>query len=513
MNINKINTLPHQNQANINFSGKTYSDLTQVEDLPCAICGKKMYTKKELEYILDSFTPSISSVLKDKSFERYKNTNAYALLEELAKKHPKTPIKNAIKDQDFQITFQFAPEYTQHILTEIVAKASKTRILAPAAIKKLEKLKPYYAKEEVEIINTMAKYAEKYPDKTFSEIFSMPEVFNFHLENIRNYKNSRLPKVNKIMKDISNLAKQLPTDEQDEVKIIEDDVVRPLIDRIFFNPYMRNKNNEILTDIYTGQQLYRENYAYRTETKKINILNQYADLWEHSSRPDIMKKIYKLAEQLPFDTSLVDFFILDSVKKDKTDRDIIWSLLNEVSTSYDHIIPRSKDGSNDLSNGLRVHKYCNEERDVIPYSIFCNYKVDLNENIQKQISKISSLITHEKLLNSDDYPVSLKENMLEASNGKIKIDTDEFVKDYKRMISKKDSQIKESKERLFRIVEHYRKINNSISQKIEELSKEIEELRENKTKNRKLISNAQKCLEVLMYEEVKNDRKSENISG
>ena len=60
---------------------------------------------------------------------------------------------------------------------------------------------------------------------------------------------------------------------------------------------------------------------------------------------------------------------------------------------------------------------------------------------------------------------------------------------------------------LFAIVEHYRKINNSISEKIEDLTKEIEELKENKKTNKKLIKNAHKCLEVLMHEEIKLEKK------
>lgn len=496
---------------NISFTNRTspkkYQNLSGVENLPCAICGNRMYTKKELEYILDSFTPSIASVFKDKEFESYKDTNAYSLLKELAKKHPKTPIKNAVKDEDFTIKFQFLPEYTQQVITEIVAKASKNKIIAANVIKKIEKLKPAFGEEEVDIFNALKKYAEKYPDKSFSEIFSLSEVYQTHLENIRSYKSSRFPKVNEIMENIRTLGKQLPVEEQDELSIIENEVVRPLIDRIFFNPYLRNKNKEILTDIYTGEQLYRENYAYRTLTKKINILSQYEDLRKHSSNPKVMAKICELAKELPFETRLVDFFILDAAKNHKSDRDIIWDLLSRVVNSYDHIIPRSKDGSNDLSNGLRVHKYCNEERDVIPYSIFSMYKVGLNENIQKQISKISSLITNEKLLNSDEYPTSVRETLLEASDGRIIIDTDSFVKNYQNMIAKKAKGINESKERLFAIVEHYRKINNSISEKIEDLTKEIEELKENKKTNKKLIKNAHKCLEVLMHEEIKLEKK------
>ena len=511
MYVNSINLLPQKVSFNGRLTDKIYQDLNQVEGLPCAICGKRMYTQKELEYILDSFSPSMSEVMKDPRLSDYKNTNAYSILCGLAKKHPKTPLKNAISDPDFKVKFQFLPEYTQQTFYDIVAKTSNVKILASDAIKKIEKLKSVYPEDEVEIIDTLKNYAEKYPDKSFHEIFRLPEVFNFHLGNIRNYKSSRLSEVDKIMSAIQSLSAQLPKHEQEEIRVIENEVVRPLINRVYRNSYIRSENNEKLKDYYTGKQLSKNNYALRTLTKRINILSQYDDLLRHSSKPDVVKKIRALAEKLPFKTDLVDFYILDSVKNSKTDKDIIWDLLNLVANSYDHIIPRSKNGSNDLSNGLRVHKVCNEERDVIPYSVYSDYRLDLNQNLQKQISTISSLITHEKLLDNDDYPIILAESMSEASNGKIQINTSKFVKAYKQMLDQKMLDINKSKERLSNIVENCRRTNNLISKKIEDLKKEIENLERKKETNRKIIKNAQKCLQQIMYDDVNLTRKYEDM--
>lgn len=486
---------------------KTFAEIEHISGLSCAICGKKMYQRKELMQVIDSFSPALSKALKDERIIPYNNTNAFAFLKSIACKHPKTPIRNALSDSDFAVEFQFLPAHTQKVFDEILSKFKNERIPAVSALNKIQKFKPVFDSDNNKLVDTLTRYAEKYPDKTFSEIFSMPEVYKFHSQNLFNHKSNISSKVETIMKKINNLAVQLPEHEQDEISIIEKEVVMPIINKVYFSPFMKSEDGEILMDIYTGKPIHEKNFYIKALTKKVLILSQYEDLLKHSSNPKIMEKILNAAKELPFETNYADFFIVDCKKSGDTDREIIWKILEEVSNSFEHIVPKSKNGANLQSNGLRVHKSCNNERDIIPYDLFAKYKPEIVKNIQKQINIISSFILHGKLTDNDTYPLKIKKTIEKASKNKITIPLDNFVENFKIMAANKRAEINSSID----IVDNWRRLNAKIDNEIALLQNQIKQLQERQNKNNDNIKSAQRVVEQAFVDANFEEKRLEKV--
>lgn len=440
MQINKVN-YNNPTYFGRRLPDRIYEKIEDINSMPCAICGKKMFSSKELVQILDSFSPKISEVMKDERISAYKDTNAYAFLQSIAKKHPRTPIRNALKDSNFGVKFQFLPEYTQKVFKNILSKFGKTNISAQEAVKKFQKLRPYMDEQNNALIDVLSKYADKYPGKGFSEIFSLPEVYEFHNNNLLRHRNNIKNELDKYLSAINKLAEQLPEHERDEIGIIEYEVVRNMLNKVYFKPFLKSQDGEILKDIYTGKPIYEKNFYIKPSVKKILVLSQYEDLLKHSSKPEVIKEILKIAKKLPFETDYSDFFIVENINCGNSDRDIISKILVQVLNTYEHIVPKSKNGEDTLSNGLRVHKCCNEERDVIPYSIFAEYKPELIKNIQKQINIITSYIVNGKLLNSDTCPLKLQKTLKDASDNKIVLNLDKYIEKFMKMVEDKQLEV------------------------------------------------------------------------
>lgn len=387
---------------------KVFTNIYDIPNLTCGCCKNVMPTKEEISLFLSTLVPKAGKTLKSKSLEPYKETEAYAILCELAKNNPKKSVRQIITTDEAVSALKQTKVRTQLIINEIADLTDTMTGPSAVVIKKLDKYRHLFKGDFKEIANIMEIYSHKYPAKTFSQIFKNPEVKNYHKRILELHKEKMSLQKTNVLKKISKLSEKL---QGEDLKLLRE---------------TNSQANVIINNEY-----------YKNNIREALINDLYADFVQKCSNKKAAAEIAETAKDFPFVKDLPDSFFVNTAEQNFDDISIIRSIIEETQATFEHIKAKSKDGKNVWSNGILLCKHCNNERDNLPYPFFLKIHPEMIKNVQIQMNRIISFINGKKLIECDSYPREVKETLLRETNNIIQINISKYFK-HKELLAKAD---------------------------------------------------------------------------
>ena len=114
--------------------------------------------------------------------DRFRSTPAFEFLKSLSEIRPKDTIAKLLSVDENKAKLKTLGDRTRLDVNMMSLISEGITVKAPRFMQKLEKYRPHFGAEDAEILKVMDAYSLKYPDKTFAEIFNMPEVLQYHRE-------------------------------------------------------------------------------------------------------------------------------------------------------------------------------------------------------------------------------------------------------------------------------------------------------------------------------------------
>ncbi len=456
----------------------TFTDIRDIPKLKCAICGEDMFTQEDLNKFLQTFIPNSKRALNSEKMKPYRETPAFLYLLSLSEKSPNTKLSNLIKQNENHI--QKFDEKNKRYITEIANIAETTSIRAPQAIKKFEKIRPLLSKESNEILDMFEIYSLKYPNDSFAEIIQRPEVFKRHNKmKERNEKAAFIQKIN-TLKKIKVLSDSMPAQDIRKVKIANNDALEK-INKPFYKP----------------------------DLKRFLIKDIYLKLVDDCSDKKTARNILKESKKLPCDSDAVNKFLTECAKEKLDDNNILKLIAQDAISTFEHIKPKSKNGEDKQSNGIALHKHCNQERANIDYPLFLRYKPQMKRNIKKQIDKVITFINNKKLKDYDSYPIEVKETLINETQNKININIQKYIK-FKEMIS--ITRLEKAQAAVEADTKKYEDADKKLREaaiRLEEIMNTVRQLKKEKAKCLASFEEAKDSMEFSknMFEKADNDYK------
>lgn len=383
------------------------SDIREISHLTCACCGDTMIRPSKFNEFLQHFSANSKRALENLRLERYKDTGAYIFLKELADMNPRKTVKNLMQIDENKIKVQSLNQDEQFALSEVLSVAEGVTLPAPKVMKIFKKYYDHFSDNTKALLDVMDKYSESNPYKTFVEIFHNPEIIKVHQESLEKFnKRSVMDRVS-VFRELQSLSSLKPEDRK----------------------YLQQVNSNALT-------VFNSEY-YQPHIKKAMVEDLYGNFTSSLEDENLRGNIMQIIKGFSYEEPFVDKFILDSVKLDKSDMDIVKSISEELLATFEHVQLKSKDGTRAKANGIVLCKKCNNERSNVSYPLFLKFHPEMLENMQKQINRVVSFITNRKLIGYDSYPVDVKRTLLNNSDNILRINVRKFLKFYKQRALKK----------------------------------------------------------------------------
>lgn len=457
------------------------SDFREIKHNKCACCGHDTFTQTEVNSFVRTFQAGSKRALENSLMEKYKNTTAYDFLKGLSFKEPKKTIKELMLTQEAQRKFR-GLDYSAQIMTgEIAALADNITVKAPRAIQKLEKFYDFWDKEDKEIFDLMTVYAEKYPKKTFAEIFSMPEIAQKHTSLSEMYKNQARTQRIEVFKRVREFSKDWPLQDAKKLLVANNDALK-----ILLNEY------------------------YKPHIKKVCVEEIYNDFLKSCSKKRIRKKLFDILKDLPYETSAADDYIALCASQKTSDTEIVRKFAEQMQATFEHVLAKSDGGEDVIGNGIVLCKKCNNERSNIKYTIFLKIHPEMKKNIQKQINKIITYIKHDKLKGFENYPMEIKQTLLTQTDNILKIKIQKYLKYREQQAIQRLKLSKASFERDMQKTKEADSKLKDIESRLEELLSTVKQLKKEK---HRIIESLEQTNESLSYlEQVVNSNETELLN-
>lgn len=422
MRILNINSGKHTNLTNFEAKApiKIYKDIKNIPNITCACCGKPTYNQAKIIDAFSAISRPLSEMLKKGFFNTQKDILLiWNHLQELTIKYPKTSLDNILKNKDennalrkiieidlkenskLDIENMSKYEFSDRISNRVkgLLNYSRNRLRSSSVVmKRLASFKKYLDGEKLATFEQLEIYSKKYPKKTISEILRMDEIYNFHrIKDLLQRAETR----EKLDFHYSNIL--------DMVKRENPDAEGAFI-------LLKERALELIGIIDVCEQKYFIKNMYTEELEKYNCQK-------------IKDKVYAELEQIPTTFITKDSFLTYAVNHKFDDGAIISSLLTPYAASFEHIVPKHNQGSNDIANGIIMCRRCNQMREREPYNEFVKYHPMMPYNTQKQILQITEYILDGKLGTTYDFwPIEVAKTLEEYSQGAIKLDISEYCK-------------------------------------------------------------------------------------
>lgn len=434
----------NQNYKNLNFGlflpKKVFTDIRDIPRMKCGCCGDDMFTSDETKAFINSFAAGSKRALENSAMDRFRSTPAFEFLKSLSEIRPKDTIAKLLSVDENKAKLKTLGDRTRLDVNMMSLISEGITVKAPRFMQKLEKYRPHFGSEDAEILKVMDAYSLKYPDKTFVEIFNMPDVLQYHRE-------------------IAELDKK-----QSSAKRIE--VFKQLRD---FGQKLSPADRKALLDTNTKAMGVLNCEFFEPDIKKGLIDDLYKDFVRGAKTHFWRKNLMKIVDELPVTDRTADSFIIHCSESKKTDKDIITYFAKSLQATYEHFIPRSKEGADIKENIIILCGKCNHRRSNLPYPFFLRFAPEMMNNLQKQFNKIITFIKHGKLIGYDDYPIVMKENVLNGSDNLIRLQ----IRDY--LDFRKERAVKQVERTQAALVRDDDRIN-SVSGRISEIDEKIKEL-------------------------------------
>ena len=445
-------TLNNNNQPAFGYGipKRSFNDVRDIPGLTCAKCGKKMMSLLERDELINKLLAGSKTCLQRHEFDEFRNSNNFRFLVNLSKKHPKTPLYAIVQDKDVKYKISRMGNFGRKEINEVVDISRTVTRKAPQVIKKLLPFKDRMSPEFQELLDYMEIYAIKYPKCTFSEIFSKREVFDYH-DKIRLFRKEEFSLLKtKALKNLDKTAELLPAEQREQ----------------FLN--LNKAANRIIT---TGN--------HPESAKRIMLEVLYKDFLTNITDKKLSAKIQKQINNLPVREISGDNLIVGYSKLNDTE--ILRMILDNICSTFEHIVPNSEGGKAVKHNGICLCAQCNSERATIAYSVIMEKFPEFAANLQKQLNKIMVFIRHDKLSGYDLYPQRVKKTLLDVTDQKLRINIKKFLK-----FKEKEAELRfqHAKARYAQNKNLLQETNSEISnnnKKIDELRRELKRLQEEKT--------------------------------
>lgn len=464
-NYNANYRLKNQPSFGYNLPKLSVSDIRDVSNLTCGCCGDKMMNTKHLSNFIKSFIPGAKRALENDLLSRFKDSEGYAYLKHLADVEPRKSIRTLMASAEAREKYYKLSQRTQLEVNEIALYTDSITVRAPRVIQKFEKYYDHFSKGTKDILDMMEIYSLKYPNNTFAEIFNKPEVAKYHQDLYEIAKKQSVHRKIEVFKKLAAIKGLSPED----IKLIQ------------------KANSDALTIL---------NWEfYQPHIKKALVEDLYKDLISKSSNKSLEKEIMPLIKNFPYDTPYADNFITKCVRERKSDMDIVRFIAEELRATFEHIKPKSKEGTDELSNGIVLCRKCNAERANLPYPFFLKFHPEMVQNIQRQMNRIITFIKHGKLLGYDSYPVEVKQTLLNQSDNILKVNIRKYLR-YKQ------ERAAESVKRAKAVFEKDEQLYNAATEKLNNIDIKLEEIMSIVRKIKKERRAAQEILDIASRDKI-----------
>ena len=420
-----------------------FSDIRHIPGITCAKCGHRMTSIPEQNNIINKMTEYAKKVLQRTEFDSYRGLPAFQFILDIVEKHPRTPLTTIIENKQNKEKIAQLDIPAQEMIEEMTTISKNFFQKSPQVIKVLYKYRDEMPDEYKDLLDYMKVYSLLYPKNTFSEIFQKPEVIEHHKQKEEEIYKQFSKEYNKAFNKLDKTVEKLPPNIQ--------------------NKFLRlNKKAKSISAIL----------AFPEITKRIMINSIYIKSLNTIQDKKLIELIKKQIDNLPVRTLTAHGHIM--TLSNKSDKDIIKTILNNITSTFEHIIPVSSNGPNSLSNGIHMCQKCNKERANIIYPIFMKYFPDFAQNIQKQINQIMILIKNGRL-NKYSYPPKVKKRIENATYNKINID----IKKYMKFLQTREKELLPIKEQQENFVYENRKRINKTYYEIKQINTRIDDLLKN----------------------------------
>ncbi|MBQ7764434.1 HNH endonuclease [bacterium] len=461
-------TINNFNNTNINYKSQhkletfKYKDLKKIPHLTCACCGKEMITVQDLYGAFRTITLPLRSIIKKgffKSWEQSKPT--WDLLNQLATKYPDKSLDQMLAaDEDLQTKLTDTIEQSVYMnpkgfkikdskqlhnhvngLYNNIRSYSRSQLRGSGQVmKRFQAFKPILKDEKLAAFEQLEIYAQKYPKKTLSEIIKMDEIYKHHFIKNRIFRYELKEKSDFHFQNIETMLKKSAPKKTDYIMNLK----RCAVDL-----------------------LARE---HDVDSRRLKLKDFYINALKELNCEKLKDKVLNEVEEIPIIYVNKDSFFVDAYNNKFNDYQIIISILSPYEATFEHIIPASQNGPDDISNGLVMCPICNRARKDTHYIDFIKYHPLMPYNTQKQILQISQLILAGK---ADDYlslyPIQVAKTLSDYTNGAISPDITSYCK---KRIKKADNKIQKGFDEIKKIKEE----RNQMQAEKAELEKRLQEL-------------------------------------
>ena len=466
---------------NINFNSRAkYKALTQVPKTPCAICGGTTITSTQLDKFWSKVTRPLSTLMiegrmdywKEKFPEVWSKLVLFAGLypqksldtiledKELKKNTTKEFHKIIIKKREEENTTEPLNAQAGHYLLQSVINRSReflrsAGVVMKEASKMQESIDTCASQVNKDIFKQLQIYAQKYPRKSLFNIMHLPEVYRYHKQRCE---------LNKI-KDI-------------DLQKFHFQNIRKLTKKYGIEKFQ--KIEERAFNIILGDD--------EPNLKRAQIKQLYRNALKEANKPKLLEKIEKEIDNIPMTLKNADSYFFRAAEKHIGDGNIIAGVLLPHENTFEHILPASKNGQDNIYNGIVLCRHCNKERGNQPYSRMLSAYPQAAQNFHRQMEHTIKAIEKGKLTEKfEDYPIKVSPFIYSQTCQTVNLETP-VLKYSKKLARRKNKEMETTKEELQTIA----KQETEEAQRIKELKKALYESQQKldelkKTKAQKTI--------------------------
>ena len=443
---------------------KVYDSLKRIPNLRCACCGEKLIDYGKLRDTWALVERPLSKVMsKDFKWLENQNPELYNLLDTLAKENPNKSIDKIMKDTqnyakvrdliDIEVAktgisegYEFK-RAAQSRTFEILMAGRASLKSASLVMKKFAKFKHFLTDKKLKVFEQLQIYAEKYPRKTLTEIVNIDDIFKFHSAKDLLQRAESREVLDYHFNNIEKMIKKAKPESLERFKDLKIEVLN-LFDTI------RDKNIRVF------------------KTKEI-----YRNALKECGCEKLERKIFKEIDSLPETFVSHDTFFVHAKNAHYNDSAIISSIFNPKVASVEHIIPRSKNGTDNVSNYIAMCRNCNAKRSSIPYDEFLLYHPEMKKNTERQVKVVGNKILKGELTpDYKFYPMQVSLLLKKYTNGKISPNLTNYCN---KMLEKSENAIAKNSEKLSEIKiqkAEYTKDKHKLKEQLSDIGTKLDNL-------------------------------------
>jgi hypothetical protein len=447
------------NNQNVNFKkAKTYKLLIKLPKTPCACCGGETITNSELKKFWANVSRPLSKQISEGKLDKYKDKwpEVWKELIVLALKFPKESLGKILNHKNM---FDDVANFIQKIidpenkniqsgvnLLNSILKTTREELRSSSVIMREAEMFETSINEgnidlDKDVFKQLKIYAQKFPRMRISKIIQLPEIHKHNSLMTRLMMDSAIEE-----RDFhfANILKLIPKDEVENFKEIEKRIRKILS--------LKSKD----------------------EIKRNNIKNYYSNVEILKKDEKLREKIFKEIDGMQMSFKTKESFLAFSAFRKFNDNAIIGSILDKHVSTFEHVLPQSKNGPDSIYNGVIMCQNCNQTRGTISYPKFIRIFPEMPKNLFKQLEFVTKAIEKGKLPeNYDNYPIKISSTISNITHGEV--DFCDFAKQYAKKLKRKNNRvIKKSIAKM----EEFSAEEKLLKEKLEEIKKQKIKLKE-----------------------------------